>query len=554
MSLSYGLNGTSPLADVWSGYLAQAQQLPRERWLLLAFINAPILAIVFNALWQVLVPRKTSDPPLVFHWIPIVGSAIWYGNDPIDFFTACQEKYGNVFTFILLGRKVTVALSPKGNNFILGGKSIAFNAEGAYQHLTTPVFGKDVVYDVPNEVFMQQKKFVKFGLTTDTFKAYVGMIEEEVENFMAKDVRFAAYQNDDVIEWGNFDAIAAMAEITILTASRTLQGQEVRQGLDKTFSETYTELDGGFTPLNFMFPNLPLESYRKRDRAQKKMSDFYVNIVKGRRENPNGDHQYDMIASLLDQKYRNGTALKDHEIAHIMIALLMAGQHTSSATLAWSMLHLGSDPEVANALYDEQVKRFGNPDGSFRSMSYEDLRHLPILDAVIRETLRMHPPIHSIMRQVREDVVVPPTLAAPSKDGVYIVPKDTYVLASPFMSQVDPAVWHRADEWLPSRWYDAEGMAAQALKAYVDDNGEKVDFGFGAVSKGTESPYQPFGAGKHRCIGEQFAYLQIGTIIATLIRRIELRLPNPVPQHNYHTMIMMPKDPKSVHYRRRKHD
>ncbi len=48
-----------------------------------------------------------------------------------------------------------------------------------------------------------------------------------------------------------------------------------------------------------------------------------------------------------------------------------------------------------------------------------------------------------------------------------------------------------------------DGVAQQASKAYSDENGEKVDYGFGAVSKGTESPYQPFGAGRHRCIGEQ---------------------------------------------------
>ncbi|KAJ7455210.1 lanosterol 14-alpha-demethylase [Mycena galericulata] len=546
------LNASNPLADVWSGYLAQAQQVPSSRWLLLALINTPILAVLFNALWQKIVPRKASDPPLVFHWLPIVGSAIWYGNDPINFFQACQEKYGNVFTFILLGRKVTVALSPKGSNFVLGGKSTAFNAEGAYKHLTTPVFGKDVVYDVPNEVFMQQKKFVKFGLSTETFRAYVGMVEDEVEQFLKTDVRFRTYQDNDINEWGSFDAIRAMAEITILTASRTLQGSEVRDGLDKTFSQLFTDLDGGFTPLNFLFPSLPLDSYRKRDRAQKKLTDFYVEIIKKRRQNPNGDHQYDMISSLLDQQYRGGAKLKDHEVAHIMIALLMAGQHTSSATLAWTMLHLASRTDVADALYEEQVNYFGSPDGSLRPMSYEDLRKLPILDSCVRETLRMHPPIHSIMRQVSEDVAVPASLAAPSENGVYVVPKDTYVLASPIVSQVDPRIWKDSNKWEPSRWSDEDGVAAQALKSYTDEHGEKIDYGFGAVSKGTESPYQPFGAGKHRCIGEQFAYLQIGTIIATLIRRVELRLPTPVPEHNYHTLILMPKDPKSVHYRRRK--
>ncbi|KAJ7649989.1 lanosterol 14-alpha-demethylase [Roridomyces roridus] len=553
--MSYSaLNSSNPLHDVWSGYIAQAQQVPNSRWLILALINAPVFAIVLNVLWQKLIPRRASDPPLVFHWLPIVGSAIAYGNDPVAFFTSCQEQYGDVFTFILLGRKVTVALGAKGNNFILGGKSTAFNAEGAYQHLTTPVFGKDVVYDVPNEIFMQQKKFVKFGLTTDNFRAYVGMIEEEVEQYMDKDPAFRTYQDNDINEWGTFDAIRTMAEITILTASRTLQGREVRSSLDKSFSDLYNDLDGGFTPLNFMFPNLPLESYRKRDRAQKKMSEFYVNIIKNRRANPDNDHHYDMIASLAEQTYRGGGPLKDHEIAHIMIALLMAGQHTSSATLAWIMLHLADRKDIADAVYQEQVERYGNPDGSFRPMLYEDLRNLPVLDSVIRETLRVHPPIHSIMRQVREDVPVPATLAAPSENGTYVIPKDTFVLASPLIAQVDPRIWKEGSQWEPTRWGDEDGIAAQALKAYTDEGGEKIDYGFGAVSKGTESPYQPFGAGKHRCIGEQFAYLQIGAIIGTLIRRIELKLPTPVPQHNYHTMIMMPKDPKTVHYRRRKFD
>lgn len=96
-----------------------------------------------------MLPRDPSLPPEVFHIVPILGSAIAYGNDPLNFFARCKEKvrrvllscqlpvkscfqYGNVFTFVLLGRRVTVALSAKGNNFILGGKSTAFSAEDAY--------------------------------------------------------------------------------------------------------------------------------------------------------------------------------------------------------------------------------------------------------------------------------------------------------------------------------------------------------------------------------------------------------------------------------------
>ncbi|KII85181.1 hypothetical protein PLICRDRAFT_94760 [Plicaturopsis crispa FD-325 SS-3] len=548
-------NGTSiPLAHE---YLAKAQsfisETPTSRLALLTAVNIPVLVILANVLWQLLAPRDSSKPPVVFHWIPFFGSAAGYGDDPLNFFFSCREKYGDVFTFILFGRKVTVTLGAKGNNFVLGGKSTAFSAEDAYTHFTTPVFGKDVVYDVPNELFMEQKKFVKVGLSMENFRTYVGMIEEEVEDFLRSDPAFRVFQDNDINEWGSFDVTTVLAEITILTASRTLQGKEVRDNLDKSFSGLYNDLDGGFTPINFLFPNLPLESYRKRDRAQKKMSDFYVKIIENRR-NGDGDHAQDMIAALMNQKYRDGRSLKDHEIAHIMIALLMAGQHTSSASGSWTLLRLASRPDIAEALYQEQVKHFATPDGKLRSLSYDELRELPLLDAVIRETLRLHPPIHSIMRKVRHDAAVPATLGAPSKDGTYIVPKGHFVLACPAVSQTDPLVWKNALTWDPARWSDPEGVAQQAYDTYTDVNGEKIDYGFGAVSKGTESPYQPFGAGRHRCIGEQFAYLQLGTIIVTIIRNMELRLTDRFPDNNYHTMITMPKKPRTISYRRRKFD
>jgi sterol 14alpha-demethylase len=57
-------------------------------------------------------------------------------------------------------------------------------------------------------------------------------------------------------------------------------------------------------------------------------------------------HDQDMMEALMAQKYRSGNQLKDHEIAHIMIALLMAGQHTSSATGSWALLHLADNPDI----------------------------------------------------------------------------------------------------------------------------------------------------------------------------------------------------------------
>lgn len=212
---------------------------------------------------------------------------------------------------------------------------------------------------------MEQKKFVKVGLSTENLRLYVGMVEDEVEEFLSKDSSFFVYQLNDVNEWGAFDVVQVMQEITILTASRTLQGKEIRGALTKDFAQIYNDLDAGFTPLNFMFPNLPLESYRKRDRAHKAMSEFYLKIVQKRRDDNSevsrikledrvlaivlnhSQAEHDMIAALSEQKYRKGNLIPDHEIAHLMITLLMTGQHTSSASGAWTLLHLAHNPDVA---------------------------------------------------------------------------------------------------------------------------------------------------------------------------------------------------------------
>lgn len=124
-----------------------------------AIFSFIVLSVVVNVIQQ-LVLKNPNEPPVVFHWFPIIGSTISYGMDPYDFFFKCKAKYGDVFTFILLGKKQTVYLGTAGNEFILNGKLKDVNAEEVYTVLTTPVFGTDVVYDCPNSKLMEQKKVI----------------------------------------------------------------------------------------------------------------------------------------------------------------------------------------------------------------------------------------------------------------------------------------------------------------------------------------------------------------------------------------------------------
>lgn len=104
-----------------------------------------------------------------------------------------------------------------------------------------------------------------------------------------------------------------------------------------------------FTPVNFLFPKIPLPANFKRDAAQRKMASIYRDIINERRAMKEEDHPPDMIWNLMNQQYKDGRPTTDTEVAHMMIALLMAGQHTSMATSAWTVLHLGAKPEYMYA-------------------------------------------------------------------------------------------------------------------------------------------------------------------------------------------------------------
>lgn len=165
------------------------------------------------------------------------------------------------------------------------------------------------------------------------------MIEDETKNYITNDLKASK------TEWKSCSILHNLQELIIFTAARTLQGQEVRQKMDKHFARLMEHLDGGFTPVHWAFPNLPLPSYRKRDHAQKWMSEFYQQIVRDRRSGES-EHSADMIEALMNSEYRDGTPLSDMEVAHMLIALLMAGQHTSSATSSWALLRLAERPDI----------------------------------------------------------------------------------------------------------------------------------------------------------------------------------------------------------------
>ena len=376
-------------------------------------------------------------------------------------------------------------------------------------------------------------KFVKFGLTSDALRSYVPLITNEVQNFISRSPVFNGIK-------GTFDVTKTMAEITIYTASRSLQGKEVRSKFDSSFADLYHDLDMGFSPINFMLPWAPLPHNRKRDYAQKKMAQTYMEIIKARRDGGSQKDDVDMIWNLMSCVYKDGTPVPDMEVAHMMIALLMAGQHSSSSTAAWILLNLATRPDIVEELYEEQ-KRVLGPD--LPPLDYESLQRLELNSQAVKETLRIHAPIHSIMRKV--------TTPMPVEGTPFVIPTSHVLLAAPGVTSKTASHFPEPTHWEPHRW--DEGSPLHGINKEVEED-EKIDYGYGLVSKGAGSPYLPFGAGRHRCIGEAFAYVQLGVVTATMVRHFRFKTldgKKSVVGTDYSSLFSRPLSPAMLQWERR---
>ncbi|XP_065832818.1 lanosterol 14-alpha demethylase-like [Oscarella lobularis] len=446
--------------------------------------------------------RQPNAPPTVPSPIPFIGNALAFGRSPIQFLLEAERKYGSIFTFTIFGQKLTYLVGSKASSHFFNAKNDDLNAEEVYGPIMTPVFGEGVCYDVPHAIFLEQKKMLKTGLTIAKFRKYVPVIEEETEMYFEK-------------HWGESgqkDLFAALSEVIIMTASKCLQGSEIRSMMYEGVADLYHDLDAGLTPAAWLLPGwLPLPSFRKRDRAHAKLKEIFRSVIAKRRERLENEKELDddILTYLMTTQYRDGRCVTDNEIAGLLIGLLMAGQHTSSTTSSWLGFYIAQDKEYQDKCFAEQLD-IGGP--RMRPLEYDQLKDMTWLEVCLKETLRLRPPLMTLMRLAKTPLAV-----------------DDYVIPAGHQVCVSPPTNHQLEsEWSDSQLFNPKRFLSDEKKPSGED----------------KFSYVPFGAGRHRCIGEFFAYVQIKTIWSVLLRKYEFELVNGhFPEIDFETMIHTPKNP-----------
>lgn len=273
---------------------------------------------------------------------------------------------------------------------------------------------------------------------------------------------------------GRADMLVEMRKLALLILVRTLFGVDFQPDLTRLWQPVLSVIRYISPGLWIVWPKMPRFGY-KQDLS---LMDLYLyDLITKRRQRGGGDDLLGRLAA--------APGFDDHLIRDQLLTMLIAGHDTSTALLAWVLLLLGQHPAVLAQVRAEVDQVLGT-----RPPTVEHLDQLPLLDQVIKETLRLYPPIHIGNRQTKGDIQV----------GNYHIPGNTRVMMSIYLSHRHPAHWPHPNAFCPER--------------FARDSQEKVP----------PFTYLPFGGGPRNCIGAAFAQVEAKVVLARLLQTFDFAL------------------------------
>nr|KYP35757.1 Cytochrome P450 76C1 [Cajanus cajan] len=233
---------------------------------------------------------------------------------------------------------------------------------------------------------------------------------------------------------------------------------------------------------------LDLQGIRRRSVVSvKKVLTIFRRFVAQRmatREGTGSNNNDDLLDALLNISQDNGKIEMDKdEIEHLLMNIFVAGTDTTTYTLEWAMAELLHNPKMMSKVQKELEEVVGKG----KAVEETDIGKLPYLEAVIKETFRVHPPVPLLLpRKAESDVEI----------GGYTIPKDAQVLVNAWVIGRDPKKWKNPSVFAPERFLEMES---------------EIDV------KGHHFELIPFGSGRRICPGLPLASRMLPLMLGSLL-------------------------------------
>jgi cytochrome P450 len=269
------------------------------------------------------------------------------------------------------------------------------------------------------------------------------------------------------------DMLVEMRRAALLILAETLFDLNIRKDLNQLVPAIHKILKYISPGAWLLAPKLPRPGYGW---AIKRIDDYLYQAIRSRRNNPTGKD--DMLSLLVRRDELDDGLRRDQ-----LLTMLIAGHDTSTALLAWTLYLLGKHPWAQEQARAEVLGVFGSRDPHDQGLS-----ELIFLEQVVKETLRLFPPIHVGNRIIEKDL----------EFKGYLMPAGRRLMVSIYATHRDSRYWEDPHKFNPAR--------------------------FAPGSKPLPYSYLPFGGGPRNCIGSAFAMYEVKVVLARLLQRFEFNL------------------------------
>ncbi|XP_004303698.1 PREDICTED: cytochrome P450 71A1-like [Fragaria vesca subsp. vesca] len=442
--------------------------------------------------------RKLNLPPGPKPW-PIIGNLNLIGHLPHLSIHTLSQKYGPIMQLKFGSFPVVVGSSVEMAKAFLKTHDVTFAGRpkfAAGKHTTYNY--SDITWSPYGPYWRQARKMCIMELFSNKRLESYEYIRREEMGALLRGLYESSNTNvllKDHLSTVSLNVISRMVlgkKYTDDSEDAIVSPDEFKKMLDELFLLSGVLNIGDSIPwLDF----LDLQGYIKRMKAlSKKLDRFLEHVLDEHIENKKAKgfvatDMVDVLLQLADDPNLE-VKLERHGVKAFTQDLIAGGTESSAVTVEWAISELLRKPEIFKKATEELDRVIGRE----RWVEEKDIVNLPFIDAIAKETMRLHPVAPMLVpRLAREDCQV----------AGYDIPKDTRVLVSVWTIGRDPNLWENPDEFCPERFI-----------------GKDIDV------KGQDFELLPFGSGRRMCPGYSLGIKVIHTSLANLLHGFTWRLPD----------------------------